>query len=249
LKKEKKTVMTKEKTSYAGCGSAEEHTTREGKPMQKKDIQQRGNTIRSGLRKKLIPMAALVAIWAAVQPGTLSAQTSGVGCDGYTRLLWRGTDSSINLWNLDPSLNLSASVIYGPYEAWSAVAITVGCDNYTRVLWQNTDGAIDLWLVDPNLNYVSNQEYGPYSGWLAESLSIDGADNLRLIWKNTNGEIDVWMLGPALNYLTGQIYGPYWGWNGGAADTAKSGANSSTPQHAKADAAMKALSRSSPMPR
>jgi hypothetical protein len=40
--------------------------------------------------KKLFLMAASVVIGAAViQPATLPAQTSG---DGFTRLLWRGTE-------------------------------------------------------------------------------------------------------------------------------------------------------------
>jgi len=43
--------------------------------------------------KKLFLMAASVVIGAAViQPATLPAQTSGVGGDGFTRLLWRGTE-------------------------------------------------------------------------------------------------------------------------------------------------------------
>jgi hypothetical protein len=206
----------------------------------------------SALRKNLIPMAAaIVAVWVGIHPGTLSAQTSGVGCDGYTRLLWRGTDSSSILWNLDPSLNyVGASSVYGPYIGWIPVSIAVGCDDYTRLLWKDTDGTAGLWLLSPTLVYVNSTFYGPYSGWLPESLSIDPyhPDYLRLIWKKTNGEVAVWILDPNLNFVTSQFYGPYFGWDAGTASAAPH--KSTTPKEAEAAAAMNARhTNSNPMPR
>ena len=49
------------------------------------------------VRKRLLAVAAAVTMWAVIQPGTVSAQTSGVGPDGYTRFLWKGTDYSVSL--------------------------------------------------------------------------------------------------------------------------------------------------------
>jgi hypothetical protein len=44
-------------------------------------------------------------MWTVIQSGTVSAQTSGVGGDGYTRNFWIGTDGRISVWKLDPNLN------------------------------------------------------------------------------------------------------------------------------------------------
>jgi hypothetical protein len=75
----------------------------------------------------------------------VSAQTSGVGGDGYTRLLWRGTDGSISLWKLDGNLKEVSFHAYGPYPDYEPIAITAAADSYTYGLWRKTDNSISLW--------------------------------------------------------------------------------------------------------
>jgi hypothetical protein len=170
-------------------------------------------------RKRLLTVAAAVTMWAAIQPGTVSAQTSGIGGDGYTRLLWRGTDSRISLWKLDPVLNFSLYHEYGPYGGWLPIAITTAQNNNTYILWRNTDGTANVWLVNQDLNFVTNAIYGPYSGWVAESLSADtnGNSTLRLIWRHTNGSVSIWFLLPTLAGNGAHAYGPYFGYDPGSA--------------------------------
>jgi hypothetical protein len=55
--------------------------------------------------KRLLAIVAAFAMWTVIQSGTVSAQTSGVGGDGYTRNFWIGTDGRISVWKLDPNLN------------------------------------------------------------------------------------------------------------------------------------------------
>jgi len=62
--------------------------------------------------KKLFVMAGVITMWTAINPDVLSAQTSGVGCDGVTRFLWRTTDSKIALWRVDANLDNPSSVQY-----------------------------------------------------------------------------------------------------------------------------------------
>ena len=135
-------------------------------------------------RKRLLAVAAAVTMWATIQPGTVSAQQSGVGSDGYTRLLWRGTNSNISLWKIPP-LSSSASPtsqVYGPYTYWTPIAITTASDNNSYVLWRYTDNSISIWEVNANLNYVTSHAYGPYPGWVAKGLSVtnDGTSYFRL---------------------------------------------------------------------
>jgi hypothetical protein len=170
-------------------------------------------------RKRLLAVAAAVTMWAVIQPDTVSAQTSGIGGDGYTRLLWRGTDSRISLWKLDPVLNFDSFHEYGPYDGWLPIAITTARNNNTYILWRHTDGTAQVWLVDANLNFVTNAIYGAYSGWTAESLSADtnGNSTLRLIWRHTNGSVSIWFLLPNLGGNGAHIYGPYFGFDPGSA--------------------------------
>jgi hypothetical protein len=166
------------------------------------------------LHRRLLKIALAIMFWTSVQPGTSSAQTSGVGSDGFTRLLWRGTDSSISLWKCNPALVSCVSHLYGPYAAWTPIAMTTANNNNTYILWKNTDGTATVWLVDANLNFVTSAVYGPYSGWTAESLSVSTSNNstLRLLWTHTNGALSLWILQPNLSVPLAQNYGPYFGY-------------------------------------
>jgi hypothetical protein len=196
-------------------------------------------------RTKLLGIAASVAMWATVQPGTLSAQTSGVGGDGFTRLFWQNTDYQISLWKLDSNLNATAFQEYGPVPGWIPIAITTAPDNNTYVLWRNIDGRISLWLIDANLRFVTFREYGPFIGWIAKGLSVSGnvggsqtansiasgtnsnanviqinqnarsSNEFRVIWTSTDGKVWVWKVDPNLNAIAAHEYGPFPGWDPG----------------------------------
>jgi hypothetical protein len=172
------------------------------------------------LRKTLFAMATMIVLLGAIQPSILSAQTSGVGSDGYTRFMWTGTDDRISIWRLNPILGGAISHQYGPFDGYAPLALTVGSNNYTYVLWKRTDGAISLWLVDPNLNAVTSRVYGPIFGWVPVSLSVseDGFNRLRVIWRETRGYVSIWSLDANLNLLSTQIYGPFFGFDPSAAN-------------------------------
>jgi hypothetical protein len=172
-------------------------------------------------RKRLLAMAAAVAMWTAIQPSTVSAQTSGVGGDGYTRFSWRATDDRISVWKLDQNLNPVLSHEYGPYPGWVVRGITVAHNNNTCVLWRYSDGSISLWLLDANLIFVTSHAYGPYAGWSAVGLGVttDGTtSNYRVIWRNTNGSVSVWSVDQNLNFVSSQQAGPFFGYDPGYVD-------------------------------
>jgi hypothetical protein len=168
-------------------------------------------------RKKLLAIAAAVTMWASIHPGTASAQNSGIGGDGYTRLLWRNTDYHISLWKIAPNWAGAGAHEYGPYPGYIPVALTTDKFNYSYVLWRYTDGSISLWLVDPNLNFVTSHVYGPYPGYIAKGLSADagGSANIRVIWRHTTGSVSVWNVDGNLNLVSSGAYGPYGGWDPG----------------------------------
>ena len=200
--------------------------------------------------KKLFVMAAVITMWTAINPDVLSAQSSGVGCDGSTRFLWRGTDSRISLWRVDANLNNPISQQYGPYDGWEPIAMTVLCNNYTYVLWKYTDGSISLWKVDPNLAFVTNHVYGPYAGWIPESLSPDQsfAGNFRLLWRETMGQVSMWVLDSNLNFVTNKVYGPFFGFDPHAAALAGRPLDGSSTSSDQAAEAMKPKVPATPMP-
>ena len=169
-------------------------------------------------RERLLAVVVAVTMWAVIQPGTVSAQTSGIGPDGYTRFAWRGTDNSLSLWQLSPTtLNFFNSHVYGPYNGWTPLAITTAHNNNTYVLWQYYDGTVTVWKVDTLLNYVSQKFYGPYAGWSAKGLSVETGtgSGFCIIWKHNNGSVSVWRLDQDLTFVNNHIDGPFFGWDPG----------------------------------
>jgi hypothetical protein len=170
------------------------------------------------IRKTLLAIVAAVVMAATIQVGTARAQNTGIGGDGYTRLMWRGTDYSIWLWNLDPNLNFFSSQVYGPYGGWTPVALTTDTFSYSYVLWRYYDGTIVLWLLDPSLNFVGSATYGPYPGWTAKGLSVStsgSSPNFRVLWRYTDGTEVLWDVDGGLNFVNSSGYGPYFGWDPG----------------------------------
>jgi hypothetical protein len=198
--------------------------------------------------KKLFLTAATAVVWASIQPGTLSAQTSGVGTDGYTRVLWRGTDGRVSVWKVDANLQYSDSKVHGPFDGWTPLSLAVSSNNRTYLLWRNTNGSASIWWLDQNLGYGYSVSTDAYPGWLPETLSVSTASpyDIRVIWKNTNGSLSIWTFNADLVYQNAQGYPAYFGYDPGPASAAVKGQllrNQSSPSSdgdARAAAAMKA---------
>jgi hypothetical protein len=174
------------------------------------------------LSKQLLLAAASAVVWASVHPANLSAQTSGVGSDGSTRVLWRATNGSVSVWKVDANLNYVDSHIYGPYDGWTPLGLAVSSNNRTYLLWRNTNGEAAVWWLDQNLNFGNSVTSDPYYGWIPETLSVSPASpyDLRVIWKNTNGSVSMWVFNSDLTYLNARAYGPYFGYDPGPAGAA-----------------------------
>lgn len=165
-------------------------------------------------KSKLLTLAAVTTLYAALLPGTVSAQTlASAGSDLYTRLLWKTSNGSVSLWLLDPAMNYVSYRAYGPYLGWEPLGISTGADNYTRMLWKYTDGTISLWLLDPDLNFVTYKQFGPYPTYIPETVSALRNGYTSVLWKRTDGEIQVWLLDNNFNFVQNKGYGPYFGYD------------------------------------
>jgi hypothetical protein len=172
-------------------------------------------------RQKLLAAAVATAMWAVIQPGPLSAQTSGVGGDGETRLLWRHpTNGSIFIQALDTTLHhIRFSSVFNPPLGMHVVAITTAANSNTYILWTRTDGTISLWLLNPVLNFVTSKVYGPFPFLAAEGLSADTANatnGFRIIWRYISpGQLGAeltWRMDQNLNQVVAFPQGPFPPW-------------------------------------
>jgi hypothetical protein len=168
------------------------------------------------LRRRVLFLAAIILAWNAIHPGVASAQTSGVGGDGITRILWRGTDGKISVWKLDGSLNGIGAREYGPLPGWTPVAMTVGANNNSYILWRHSSGWTSIWRLDADLNQLGAPRVEqPYDGWSAETLSTGPGSQLRIIWRHSTGKVSVWALDASMASGFAKEHGPYFGWDPG----------------------------------
>ena len=150
------------------------------------------------VKLKSILAAAAVEIALAFQSGAASAQAQipFPGADGYTRVMWRGTDGSISLWKVDSGANALGSHTYGPYAGWSPLTLTV-LGNNTYVLWTYTDGTAKIWALDANLNFITGRNFGPAAPWSAYGLGVSSSGNLFLLWKTPENQVTAWLINAA----------------------------------------------------
>jgi hypothetical protein len=167
-------------------------------------------------RIKVIAGIAVTLGWMTFNPRLVSAQTSGIGSDLITRVLWRGTDGSASIWRLNQNLEGVGARVIEPQIGWTPIALTVAPNNNTYLLWRHSDGRMSIWQFDADLNGVGSRIEGPFAGWTAQSISSGANSQLRLIWRYTTGQLGVWALNANLSSLTSQAFGPYFGWDPGA---------------------------------
>jgi hypothetical protein len=175
----------------------------------------------STLRMKLFAAAAVTFVWTGIQPGPVSAQTSGVGGDGSTRILFRSTNGRPRIVKFDINLQPVQTRDYLAYEGWTPVAITVASNSHTYMLWRHTSGATSVWQMDENLNGVAGGGYesGPENGWTAQGLSSGPEGQVQIIWRLSDGRVAVYAFHAyvdRLQYVERQFHGPFFGWDPGA---------------------------------
>ncbi len=128
--------------------------------------------------------------------------------------MWKGFDSSIALWRLDPALTtVVVSKKYGPYIGYTPIAMTTDLFSDSHVAWSYTDGSVSLWTLDPSMNFLSAEIFGPYTGWNVVGLSADPfSGSIRLVWKNTNGAVSLWVVDSDGNIDSDIALGPLAGY-------------------------------------
>ena len=175
----------------------------------------------STLRRQLLAAAAVTLVWTGIQPGTASAQTSGIGGDGSTRVLFRSTDGRPRIVKFDRDLQQVQSRDYDRGEGWTPVALTVGSNSHSYLLWRHTDGSTVVWQLDENLNFVAGGGYysGPGTGWTAQGLNSGPEGQIQVIWRLSDGRVAVYAFQgypDRLQYMGRQFHGPFFGWDPGA---------------------------------
>jgi hypothetical protein len=160
---------------------------------------------RLGSGVKSVLAATAIATVLALQPGSVSAQTTScctktsvffrynmnVGYEHFTWFtkLWHAPDGSVSLWH--------------EVAGFTADPGHPDCNPADGI----TDDPCSPGEAKGSVNY------GPYAGWspIAIASSI-GTNNTYLLWHHTSGYTSIWLLDVNLNYVTSYVIPPMAGW-------------------------------------
>jgi FG-GAP-like repeat len=120
--------------------------------------------------------------------------------DGKSDILWRNTNGSIALWQMNGATVKSSSLTSVPSidASWQVTGTgDYNGDGKSDILWRNTNGAIVVWTMDgatvksSSLTSTSSLD----NSWkTAGTGDYNGDGKSDILWRNTNGAIVVWTM-------------------------------------------------------
>jgi len=135
--------------------------------------------------------------------------------DGKADLLWRYTDGTVSLWQMDGATVTSSTSLGAVDPSWSIVGLAdFNGDNREDIVWRNADGTVSIWLMDGGSFIGGGTVYNPGPTWKVAGMGdFNGDGKADLLWRNDDSSIAIWnMNGNAL--LTAASLGkPGVAWN------------------------------------
>jgi hypothetical protein len=141
-----------------------------------------------------------------------SWKVSGTGDfngDGKADILWRHTNGSVSLWQMNGA-NVISTGYLTPYpivdNSWQVAGINdFNGDGNADILWHNDDGRNSLWQMNGS-NAISTGLINPYpdSTWkISGTGDVTGDGKADILWRNQiNGSLSLWQMNGA-NVISG----------------------------------------------
>jgi VCBS repeat protein len=129
--------------------------------------------------------------------------------DGLSDMLWRNSDGTLALWDINSSGAIKSSgapmfhdAPVRPDASWSVAAESdFSGDGRTDLVWRNTAGSTVLWTmngvsVTSSLQFTSaGNPVNPDPSWsVAGAGDFDGDGMSDLLWRNSAGQLVLWTL-------------------------------------------------------
>lgn len=139
-----------------------------------------------------------------VAPGSLK-QNRDLNLDGKSDLVWRGTDGSVRLWDMNGAAIASDSGLRQMSSDWKVVGVgDVTSDARAEVILKSTDGTVRGWTVTQYISGGSlqtlvsdwNIAYNLPQQWeLQRVADFNGDGKSDLLWRSSaSGQLRLWQL-------------------------------------------------------
>jgi VCBS repeat-containing protein len=118
------------------------------------------------------------------------------GNDKKSDILWRNTDGSVAIWQMNGATISSANIVSNVDNTWKVAGTgDFGADSKSDILWRNDNGQVALWQMNGStiaaadiINTVSND-------WKIASVGDFNDDHKSdILWRNDNGDVALWTM-------------------------------------------------------
>jgi hypothetical protein len=152
-----------------------------------------GSTIQTSNNLGVVAFSSLLA-------GNSRTASSDFGADAISDVLWRNSDGTVAIWQLNSTGGLGSSTNLGVIPAsWSLSGMAdYNGDGKADVLLRNSDGTVADWLMGGPGILTSNVLGSMDSSWSVKGSGDFGGDrNADILWQKNDGTVVLWQLNGA----------------------------------------------------
>jgi Domain of unknown function (DUF4347)/FG-GAP-like repeat/FG-GAP repeat len=130
------------------------------------------------------------------------------GKDRKSDILWRNTDGTVAIWQMNGAAVSTANIVLNPGNTWNVAGTSdFNGDGKSDILWRNADGTVALWQM--NGGTISSSNYlNPYlvdNNWkVASTIDFNGDSKSDILWRYIDGTVAIWQMNGA-NVLSAKI--------------------------------------------
>jgi FG-GAP-like repeat len=117
--------------------------------------------------------------------------------DGKSDILWRNTNGSIALWQMNGSTVTSSSTSVPSVDnSWKiAGAGDFNGDSKSDVLWRNDDGSVSIWQMNGATVTAATVVSKVDNSWkISGTGDFNGDGKSDVLWRNDNGGVSIWQM-------------------------------------------------------
>jgi VCBS repeat-containing protein len=122
--------------------------------------------------------------------------------DAVFDILWRVSDGSVAIWELDGTVNPTSTVMSAnPGNAWQIAGISdFGGDGRSDILWRHADGSVATWQMDGAVILdAAMVNANPGNNWqIAGTGDFSGDGKSDILWRHADGSVATWQMDGAV---------------------------------------------------
>jgi uncharacterized protein len=128
-----------------------------------------------------------------------SSNPRDFGGDGKADILFRNTNGTVALWQMNGATLNQANTVTTIDASWQVAAIAdFGGDGKADILWRNTNGTVALWQMNGAALSQSDTITAIDASWqVAGVADFSGDGKADILWRNTDGTVALWQMNGA----------------------------------------------------